>query len=235
MSSQANHGVRNSASQRLHDVLRFCKIRSVSIGLTIFICAWSAWITAQQSEEAKKVADACDIEITPIDPQQLATDPEKTKARVIALMLQDMDRCIGVQSTRIASAQQANTPGSASGSAAPSDGSSINSSSQMNPSEQTQSQSSQASAENATTHSNSADAPSANSTETTLADVLRNATNSPSSIQHNTNVFDIGSDDELVLDDYAKTLHEAYLAETDPVLKEALAKELHNYLNNKKR
>ena len=69
---------------------------------------------------------------------------------------------------------------------------------------------------------------------TTIADILKDATNAATSIQNNTNIFDIGSDDELVLDDYAKTLHEAYLAETDPVLKEALRKELTSYLNNKK-
>ena len=109
------------------------------------------------------------------------------------------------------------------------------SSGQTDPSKQAQIQTSQASRETSASEEDSTRTPSVEPDDSTIADILRDATNSSTSIQHNTNVFDFGSDDEIVLDDYAKTLHEAYLAETDPVLKEALGKELTNYLNNKKR
>lgn len=201
----------------------------------ISICAWSTWVNAQQSEESEKVTDPCDIEIAPIDPQQLATDPEKTKARVIALMLQDMDRCIGVHRTRITSDQQGNAIGAAPGSGTTQNESPNDSSNQTDPSKQAQTQAVHPSAEGATADADSTNTPNAEPVNTTLADILKDATSLPTSIQHNTNVFDLDSPDELVLDDYAKTLHEAYLAETDPVLKEALGKELTNYLNNQKR
>ena len=201
----------------------------------ILICTWSNWIYAQQAEKSEEAVDACDIEIAPIDRRQLASNPEKTKARVIALMLRDMDRCIGVQQSRIASAEHGNAPGVAPSSMSTRNASQTTPSGRTASAKQTQSQSHQASVESTTIDSDSTHKPSNEPVDTTLADIVRDATNSPTSIQHNTNVFDFGSEDELVLDDYAKTLHEAYLAETDPVLKEALGKELTNYLNNKKR
>lgn len=233
--SRASLGMRNVASLALHPLFRFSLTRCVGIGLTIFVCTCSFWINAQQSEESAQVADECDIEIAPIDRQQLAADPEKTKARVIALMLQDMDRCIGARSSRIANAQQGSAQGGTPGSAQPQNGSQPSHAGPTISSTQTQTHASQASVESTTADTDSTDTPSVETVDSTVADILRDTSNSPTSTQHNTNVFDFGSDDELVLDDYAKTLHEAYLAETDPVLKEALGEELTNYLNNKKR
>ncbi|MCY4130447.1 MAG: hypothetical protein OXG15_14530 [Gammaproteobacteria bacterium] len=233
--SHTNRGVRNSASQPPRDTFQFCSIRSLVIGLMVFVCTWAASINAQQSEEVKKVTDACDIEITPIDPQQLAADPEKTKARVIARMLLDMDRCIGAQSSRIASARQGIAPGATPGSMTNQSGSEASSSAQTDRSKQAQTQANQASGESATNKSDSTNTPIAEPVDSSLADVLKSLPDPTTTIQNGTSVFDFDADDELVFDDYAKTLHEAYLAETDPVLKEALGKELTNYLNNKKR
>ena len=233
--SRTSLGVRNLASLPLYSVIRFSTTRNVGIGLMILICTWSSLISAQQTEDSEQAADPCDFKIAPIDPQKLAADPQRTKARIIALMLQDMDRCIGVQSSRIANAQHGNAPGATPGSATAPNGSQSSTSMQADPSKQTQNQASQASIESATSNTDSTDTPSEEPADSTLADILKDASRSATSVQHNTNVFDLGSDDEVVLDDYAKTLHEAYLAETDPVLKEALGKELANYLNNKKR
>lgn len=232
---QVNHDARNLESLPLHYRFRISMTRSVGIALMVFVCTWSSSINAQQTEKSEKAVTECDIVIAPIDRQQLAAEPEKTKARIIALMLQDMDRCIGVQTSRVAGAQQGSTLAAVPGSGSAQNGSQTMSAGQTDPSEQAQIQTSQASRESSTSEEDSTRTPSVEPDDSTIADILRDATNSSTSIQHNTSVFDFGSDDEIVLDDYAKTLHEAYLAETDPVLKEALGKELTNYLNNKKR
>lgn len=232
--SRTSRVARTTVSLSNRYLRQFARIRHVGIGLMILICTWSSWVNAEQSEESENVADACDIAIAPIDQRQLASDPEKTKARVIARMLQDMDRCIGAHQSQSASANQGNAQGVSPSLISTQNGSQSSTSRQTASSKQAQSHAHQASVESATTDSDATHTSSAEPIDTTLADIVRDATRSSTSIQHNTNVFDFGSDDELVHDDYAKTLHEAYLAETDPVLKEALGKELTNYLNNKK-
>ncbi len=199
------------------------------------VCVFSSWVAAQQPQESEQVDDPCEIEIAPIDTRQLTSDPEKTKARIIARMLQDMDRCIGVQKARIASTKQGNSQGTQSGTAPANNASSSSSSQQASDSTQTSTQENQASTEHALSNTDLTRTPKVEPPNTTLTDILRNVPTTSTTIQHNTTLLDLGSDDELVLDDYAKTLHEAYLAETDPVLKEALGKELTNYLNNQKR
>ena len=210
----------------------------VGIASLALIIAFATPSIAQQSEEPDKVSDTCDIEVAPIDSKQLAAYPERTKARIIAQMLQDMDRCIGSQQTRIASTQQTSTPGTQGGSLGSQNPlSSGTLSSDANASTQSNEQVGENSIENAISNSDPSDQSIDDDRSDTRqsSEVWRNDSNPPTSLQHNTNIFDFGSDDELVLDDYAKTLHEAYLAETDPVLKEALGKELTNYLNNKKK
>lgn len=202
------------------------------------IIAYATPSIAQQSDESDEVSDTCDIQVAPIDSRQLAAYPERTKARIIAQMLQDMDRCIGLQQTRIASAQHTSTPrtqGASLGTQNPLSTGTL--SSDANASIQSNEQVDENSIENAISNSDSSDQSIDDDRNDTRqsSEVWRNDNNPPTSLQHNTSIFDFGSDDELVLDDYAKTLHEAYLAETDPVLKEALGKELTNYLNNKKK
>lgn len=199
------------------------------------ICVFSPWVIAQQSEKSEEMDDACDIQIEPIDSRELAEDPERTKARVIARMLLDMDRCIGMQGARIASTQSGNSQGTQAGLPTGQKATSSASSDQVTSSVQANTVKDQTTKENATSNTDPTDPPNEESDGTLLSDLSRNVPTLPTSIQHNTDIFDLGSDEELVLDDYAKTLHEAYLAETDPVLKEALRKELSNYLKNKKR
>ena len=198
--------------------------------MVVFVLALPSWAESQSFEEADENNDACDIQIAPIDSRELAADPERTKARIIARMLLDMDRCLGLEESRIASAQAGNTRGSQSSSQAGQTAPSSVSSAQTPTSAQPTSEESQTSVV-VIPAGNSEEEP----TNTIVSDILRTVTKVPTSIQNNTSVWDIDSDDELVLDDYAKTLHEAYLAETDPVLKEALGKELTNYLNKNQR
>lgn len=198
--------------------------------MVVSALVFSPGIEAQSSDKSDENADTCDIQIAPIDSQQLAADPERTKARIIARMLQDMDRCLGLEQSRIASAQAGNAHGSQSALQAGQNAPSSVSSAQTAPTAQSTSEESQTSVVVIPTD-NSKEEP----TNTIVSDILRTVTKVPTSIQNNTSVWDIDSDDELVLDDYAKTLHEAYLAETDPVLKEALGKELTNYLNKNQR
>ena len=199
--------------------------------MVVSVLVFSPGIEAQSSDKSDENADTCDIQIAPIDSQQLAADPERTKARIIARMLQDMDRCLGLEQSRIASAQQVgNTNGTQSASQEGQNVSSSVSSAQSATSAQSTSQESQISVQ-----VHPADRSGEEPNRTVMSDILRTVTKVPTSIQNNTSVWDIDSDDELVLDDYAKTLHEAYLAETDPVLKEALGKELTNYLNKNQR
>lgn len=205
--------------------------RQVGIVMLIAFCVFVPRVDAQPSAEPDATTDECDIQIKPIDSQELATDPEKTKARVIARMLLDMDRCIGMQETRIASSQQGNSQGAQAGSQSGQNASS----SQATPTTQTAALEDQKTSESTNPGENSTDVENVNPDNATLSDLTRNVPTPPTSIQPNTNIFDFGSDKELVLDDYAKTLHEAYLAETDPILKEALRKELTNYLNNQRR
>lgn len=200
------------------------------------IIASSPYVLAQQTEASTGVVNTCDIQISPIDSRQLAADPERTKARIIAQMLQDMDRCIGLQQTRIASSHQVSTPGTQSGARTSQITPPLNPSRQSINTNQSQSLANQTSVENSSPNTNPDDTPKEDPNDTEFSsDIWRTDTRPPTSLQHNTSIFDFGSDDELVLDDYAKTLHEAYLAETDPVLKEALGKELSNYLNNKRK
>lgn len=194
----------------------------------MFVIVFSPWAEGQTSDKTDENAETCDIQIAPIDSQQLAADPEKTKARIIALMLQDMDRCLGLEQSRIASAQAGNTGGSQSVSQAGQNAPSSVSSVQTSTSAQSTSEESEMRVKVIPAGSSNEEP-----TRTVVSDILRTVTKVPTTIQNNTDISDIGSDDELVLDDYAKTLHEAYLAETDPVLKEALGKELTNYLNKK--
>ena len=205
------------------------------VGSMIVLCVFSSWVAAQQSQESEQVDDLCEIEIEPIDKRQLTADPEKTKARIIARMLQDMDRCIGVQEARIASTKQGNSQGTQLGSIPANNASLSSSSEQASDSTQMSTQENQASTEDALSNTDLTSTSNVEPPNTSLTDILRNLPTTSTTIQHNTTLLDLGSDDELVLDDYAKTLHEAYLAETDPVLKEALGKELTNYLNNQKR
>ena len=201
----------------------------VRMRMMVLICGITMSVSAQVPEKSDEIPDACDIQIAPIDTRQLAADPERTKARIVARMLQDMDRCLGLEQSRIASAQAGNTFGpqttAQKGQNAPASVSSVETAT----SAEEISHDSQSSVEN-TTSSSSTD----ESNESTLSDAFGSSTDEPTSTQHNTTLLNIGSDDELILDDYAKTLHEAYQVETDPVLKEALGKELTNYLSNKK-
>ena len=192
----------------------------------MFVLVFSPWVKAQSSDKSDENAETCDIQIAPIDSQQLAADPEKTKARIIALMLQDMDRCLGLEQSRIASTQAENTGGSQSVSHAGQNAPSSVSSGPTATSAQSTSPESELRVKVFP-----ADSSNEEPTRSVMSDILRTVTKVPTTIQNNTSILDVGSDDELVLDDYAKTLHEAYLAETDPVLKEALGKELTNYLN----
>ena len=203
--------------------------------LVFLICTFSTWVNAQQQEASKEIDDACDIQIEPIDSRELAADPERTKARVIARMLLDMDRCIGMEGARITSTQSGNSQGTQARLPTGQNASSHASSNQVTSSVQTKTLEGQTTDENSTSNTDPTDTQNVEPVGTLLSDLSRRIPTPPTSIQHNTDIFDLGSDEELVLDDYAKTLHEAYLAETDPVLKEALRKELTNYLNNKKR
>ena len=212
--------------------------RRTHVGITslVFIIAASTFVEAQQSDEADKVSDPCEIHVAPIDSRQLAADPERTKARIIAQMLLDMDRCIGGAAADLAGATRAGTKGTQAGPHVSQQLGSTGISGEANEPAHSTTQVDEIAIANATSDSD----PSNTSDDdldqpTQSSDVWRVDNNRSTSLQHNTNIFDFGSDDELVLDDYAKTLHEAYLAETDPVLKEALGKELTNYLNNKKK
>lgn len=233
--SSAHLGSRPVKRWLCDKISQFSSGLHAGVGVMIVLCLFSSWIAAQQSEESEQVDDPCEIEIAPIDKRQLTTDPEKTKARIIARMLLDMDRCIGVQRAGIASAKQGSTQGTQSGTTPANNASLSSSSEQASDSTQTSTQENQASTEDALSNTDLASTTKVEPPNTTLTDILRNVPTTSTTIQHNTTLLDLGSDDELVLDDYAKTLHEAYLAETDPVLKEALGKELTNYLNNQKR
>ena len=198
-----------------------------------FIIAFPTFVEAQQSEEVDEVLDPCEIKVAPIDSRQLATDPERTKARIIAQMLLDMDRCIGGNAAGLANAAGAGLQGTQTGTLVSQQPGSTGLSGKENAPTLSTTQVVETSIENATSNSDSSDPTDEDLNDTKQSsDIWRIDENTSTSLQHNTNIFDLGSDDELVLDDYAKTLHEAYLAETDPVLKEALGKELTNYLNN---
>lgn len=201
-----------------------------------FIIVFTTFVKAQQSEEADKVSDPCEIQVAPIDSRELATNPDRTKARIIAQMLLDMDRCIGGEAAGFTSVSQSGMQGASTGSLVSQQSASSQSSDEATERTPSTTRDGETSIETAIANSDASDATNDDLDDTTQSSNVWHTTIFPStSLPHNTSILDIGSDDELVLDDYAKTLHEAYLAETDPVLKEALGKELTNYLNNKKK
>ena len=199
-----------------------------AVWMAALVLMFAPSVNAQSTEKPGEDNNTCNVQIAPIDSQQLAADPAGTKARIIARMLQDMDRCLGLEQSRVISTYAGNTLGVQASSQAGQHAQPSGSSEQTPFSPQATPQDSQASIESSTTSS-----PKQESSNSVLRDSSRSNTIPPTPTEHKTSILNIGPE-ELVLDDYAKTLHEAYLVETDPVLKDALGKELSNYINNKK-
>ncbi len=218
-------------------------LRRLVGALLIISCAATQSIVGQQSTEASTNPAECELSVHPIDEKQLAQDPAKTRARAIAQVLQDTDSCLGAirskNDTALVASEQATNAGSQSPTG-----------SHGNPTAQQSNSDKQQLAAHSTTdkpgnqrndHLNNQtmnasltnqiaeiepNAKQSNLKKTTKG-VLENV---KQAVNPNTQPLGVGN--ELVLDEYAKSLQEAYQAETDPAMKAALLDALNNYLEN---
>ena len=205
------------------------------IALFAFICLFGLTLTSVSAQESapqpsvESKPSPCETHIQPVDRNEFADDAGQAAARAMAMLLNNAHECLGHIEEGIGFNQDGNgVPGQ--GVASKSDSSNQSSATATGNQHLTNLSNTPNSSTTAIANQPSVLPTSQPQQKTSTLMKVTKSLNSAMNALNPTNT-PLGSADDLVIDDYSKTLYEAYLAENDPVLKEALGKELQNYSN----